>query len=255
VIVGFGFKISAVPFHFWAPDTYSGAPLPVTAMLAVASKAAGFAGLAMICFIAFEPLAHVWAPVLGVLAVVTMTVGNLLALQQRDLIRLLAYSSIAHAGYALVPFGVVQAGVIEVNETALQAVLFYLIAYAVMNVGAFAVAIGVNRHTQRRAIADLGGLGYRSPALAIGMTIFVLALGGAPLTVGLWAKVVVFWAAASAAAYVLAAAVVINTVIGFFYYLAGIKTMWFAPAEPGAPLYRPGMLLTGNRNRKAPEKF
>jgi NADH-quinone oxidoreductase subunit N len=244
-IAGFGFKVSAVPFHFWAPDTYSGSPLPVTAMLAVASKAAGFAGLAMICFIAFEPLAHVWAPVLGVLAVVTMTIGNLLALQQRDLIRLLAYSSIAHAGYILVPFGVIQAGATEINQTALQAVLFYLIAYAVMNVGAFGIALGVQRHTGKRSISDLGGLGYRSPALAIMMTIFMLALGGAPLTVGLWAKIVVFWAAAGAAAYVLAAAVVINTVIGFFYYLAVLRTMWFAPAEPGAAYFRPGILLTG----------
>ncbi|MEY3019995.1 MAG: hypothetical protein RLZZ272_979, partial [Actinomycetota bacterium] len=105
VIVGFAFKVSAVPFHFWAPDTYAGAPMPVAAMLAVASKAAGFAGLAVVAFVAFEPLAEVWAPVLGVLAIVTMTVGNLIALQQRDLVRLLAYSSVAQAGYVLVPFG------------------------------------------------------------------------------------------------------------------------------------------------------
>jgi NADH-quinone oxidoreductase subunit N len=244
-IVGFGFKVTAVPFHFWAPDTYSGAPLPVTAMLAVASKAAGFAGLAMICFIAFEPFAHVWAPVMAILAVATMTIGNLLALQQRDLVRLLAYSSIAHAGYALVPFGIVAAGEAATNQIALQAVLFYLIAYAVMNIGAFTVAIAVQRHTGRRSVEDLTGLGYRVPALAIPMTIFMLSLGGAPLTVGLIAKIIVFWAAASAAAYVLAAAVVINTVIGFFYYLHVLKTMWFRTAEPGAPLHRPGMLLNG----------
>ncbi len=243
VIVGFGFKVSAVPFHFWAPDTYSGSPLPVTAMLAVASKAAGFVGLVVICFIAFEPYAHVWAPALGVLAVVTMTIGNLLALQQRDIVRLLAYSSIAHAGYVLVPFGLAEAGAFETNQIAVEAVLFYLIAYAVMNIGAFAVAIGVNRHTGKRSVRDFAGLGYRSPTLAMTFTIFLLALGGAPLTVGLWAKVIVFWAAASTAAYVLAAAVVINSVIGFFYYLHVIRTMWFETAEPGAPLFRPGTVL------------
>ncbi len=243
VIAGFGFKVSAVPFHFWAPDTYAGSPLPVTAMLAVASKAAGFAGLAMVCFVAFEPLAGVWAPALGVLAVVTMTIGNLLALQQRDIVRLLAYSSVGHAGYVLVPFGVAQAGATDLNAAALEAVLFYLIAYAVMNVGAFAVVIGVHRHTERRAIRDYAGLGYRSPLLAITLTIFLLALGGAPLTVGLWAKFVVFFAAAEGAAWILAAAVVVNTVIGFFYYLAVIRTMWFGEAEPGAPLFRPGPVL------------
>lgn len=243
VIVGLGFKVSAVPFHFWAPDTYSGSPIPVTAMLAVASKAAGFAGLVPLCFIAFEPYAAVWAPALGVLAVVTMTVGNLLALQQRDIIRLLAYSSIAHAGYVLVPFGVVEAGMVEVNELAAQAILLYLIAYAVMNLGAFAAVIAVNRHTSRRSVSDYSGLGYRSPGIAIPFTIFLLALGGAPLTVGLFAKIFVFWAAASAAAYILAAAVVVNSVIGFFYYLVVIRTMWFDTAEAGAPLFQPGRVL------------
>src|SRR5690606_5589698 len=134
----FGFKISAVPFHFWAPDTYAGAPMPVAAMLAVASKAAGFAGLLSVAFIAFEPFAGVWAPVLGVMAILTMTIGNLLALQQRDLIRLLAYSSVAQAGYMLLPFGLARAGdVVGVNDAAVRAIVFYLIAYAVMNIGAF----------------------------------------------------------------------------------------------------------------------
>jgi NADH-quinone oxidoreductase subunit N len=243
VIAGFGFKVSAVPFHFWAPDTYSGSPVPVTAMLAVASKAAGFAGLVPLCFIAFEPYAAVWAPALGVLAVVTMTVGNLLALQQRDIIRLLAYSSIAHAGYILVPLGVVQAGVVEVNELAAQAVLLYLIAYAVMNLGAFAAVISVNRHTKRRSVVDYAGLGYRSPGIAVPFTVALLALGGAPLTVGLFAKIFVFYAAANAAAYVLAAAVVINSVIGFYYYLVVVRTMWFETAPAGAPLFRPGPVL------------
>jgi NADH-quinone oxidoreductase subunit N len=245
VIAGFGFKVSAVPFHFWAPDTYSGSPLPVTAMLAVASKAAGFAGLVAVTFIAFEPYAELWAPAMGVIAVITMTLGNLLALQQRDIVRLLAYSSVGQAGYVLVPFGLAQAGAVEINQLAVQAVLFYLIAYAVMNVGAFAVVIGVARHTGRRLISDFAGLGYRSPTMAITMTVFLLSLGGAVPLVGFWAKFVVFQAAASAAAYVLATAVVINTVLAFFYYLAVVRTMWFGEAEPGAGYIRPGRLLGG----------
>lgn len=246
VIVGFGFKVSAVPFHFWAPDTYAGSPLPVTAMLAVASKAAGFAGLVSICFIAFEPYAEVWAPAMGVLAVVTMTIGNLVALQQRDIVRLLAYSSVGHAGYMLVPFGLGAAGATQTNELAVQAVLFYLLAYAVMNVGAFAVVIGFHRRTGRRRIADFAGLGARSPGLALGMTIFLLSLGGAPLTVGLWAKWVVFFAAAGAAAWVLAAAVVVNSVIAFFYYLQVIRTMWMDEPDLSVMAPRPGRLINAS---------
>ena len=243
VIVGFGFKVSAVPFHFWAPDTYAGSPLPVTAMLAVASKAAGFAGLVSICFVAFEPYAEVWAPTLGVLAVLTMTLGNLVALQQRDIVRLLAYSSVAQAGYMLLPFGVAQAGNADVNQLAVQAVLFYLLAYAVMNVGAFAVVIAVHRKTGRRAVADYAGLGYRSSGLAIAMSIFMLSLGGIIPLVGFWAKVVVFLAAMNGAGYVLAVFLVLNTVLSLFYYLAVVRTMWFEQPVAGTPKPKPGLLV------------
>ena len=140
------------PFHFWAPDTYAGAPMPVAAMLAVASKAAGFAGLIAVTFLAFLPAAAAWAPILGVLAIITMTLGNLIALQQRDIVRLLAYSSVAQAGYMLVPFGIAQAGNDAVNADALEAVVLYLAAYTLMNIGAFGVAIAVNRRTGDRAI-------------------------------------------------------------------------------------------------------
>ena len=249
VIVGFGFKISAVPFHFWAPDTYAGSPMPVAAMLAVASKAAGFAGLMAVAFIAFEPVAEVWAPVLGVLAVLTMTTGNLLALQQRDLIRLLAYSSVAQAGYMLVPFGLARSGsdAVAVNDAAVQAVLFYLIAYAVMNIGAFGVAIAVNRRTGLRSIADYAGLSARSPLLALGMTVFLLSLGGAPPTVGLWAKFAILEAIAvdlTVFGVVLGAFVVINSVIAFFYYLRVVKTMWMDEAREGLPALQPGLSLS-----------
>jgi NADH-quinone oxidoreductase subunit N len=249
VIVGFGFKISAVPFHFWAPDTYAGAPMPVAAMLAVASKAAGFAGLISIAFIAFEPVADVWAPVLGVLAILTMSVGNLIALQQRDLIRLLAYSSVAQAGYMLIPFGLARSGVeaAAVNDAAVQAVLFYLAAYAVMNIGAFGVAIAVNRRTGMRSIADYAGLGARSPLLAMAMTTFLLSLGGAPLTVGLWAKFAILQAVTvdpTGFGLTMAGFLVLNSVIAFFYYLKVMRTMWMGQPAEDVPALQPGFNLS-----------
>ena len=238
VIVGFGFKVSAVPFHFWAPDTYEGAPVPVTAFLSVASKAAGFVGLAQICFVAFAPLADVWAPVLGILAVLTMTFGNLVALQQRNVVRLFAYSSIAHAGYMLVPFGVARAdGGGQVNQEAMAGLLVYLIAYAVMNIGAFAVITAMARRHPGRAVGDYAGLGQRSPGLAMALTIFLLSLGGLPPLVGLWAKFFIFVSAVNAGTafgYFLAGAVVINSVIAMFYYLAIARTVWMdEPAHEG----------------------
>jgi NADH-quinone oxidoreductase subunit N len=235
VIVGFAFKVSAVPFHFWAPDTYEGSPVPVTAFLSVASKAAGFVGLLQICFVAFAPMADVWAPVLGIVAVLTMTFGNLVALQQRNIVRLFAYSSIAHAGYMLVPFGVVEAASPALNDTAMAAVLTYLVAYAVMNIGAFAVITAMARRHPGRSVGDYAGLGHRSPGLAFGLTLFLLSLGGVPPLVGLWAKFFIFTAtveAGTAFGYFLAGAVVVNSVIAMFYYLSIARTMWMdAPAD------------------------
>lgn len=248
VIVGFGFKVSAVPFHFWAPDTYQGAPVPVTAFLSVASKAAGFAGLLQVTFIAFEPLSEVWAPVVGVLAVLTMTLGNVTALVQRHVVRLMAYSSVAHAGYMLVPFAVVRPGESALNADALSAVLVYLFAYAAMNIGAFAVITAVARRHPGRRIDDYAGLGRRSPGLATALTLFLLSLGGIPPLVGFFAKVVIFWVAVQAGAagqtggYVLAGAVAINTVISIFYYLLVAKPMWMAEPTTPEPV-RPGFAL------------
>ena len=237
VIVGFAFKISAVPFHFWAPDTYEGAPVPITAFLSVASKAAGFVGMIQICFVAFAPLADVWAPMLGSIAVITMTFGNLVAIQQRNIVRLFAYSSIAHAGYMLVPFGVVQAGNDGVNQQAMAGVLMYLIAYAIMNIGAFAVITAVARRHPARQVGDYAGLGSQSPGLAFALTLFLLSLGGIPPLVGLWAKFFIFTAAVNAGTsfgYFLAGAVVVNSVIAMFYYLAIARTMWMdEPAHTG----------------------
>jgi NADH-quinone oxidoreductase subunit N len=245
VIVGFGFKISAVPFHFWAPDTYEGAPVPVTAFLSVASKAAGFAGLLQVCFVAFEPVAHVWAPPLGVIAIVTMTVGNLTALQQTNIVRLLAYSSIGHAGYMLVPFAVVRAGETDLNRTAFAAVLLYLLAYGIMNSAAFAAVVAVTRGEPNRQISDYAGLGSRAPGMAMVLTLAFLSLGGIPLLVGFWAKFFVFRAAVAggtAFGIVLASAVVINSVIAMFYYLKVLRIMWMDEAVSEERLH-PGRAL------------
>jgi NADH-quinone oxidoreductase subunit N len=246
VIVGFGFKISAVPFHFWAPDTYEGAPVPVTAFLSVASKAAGFAGLLQVCFVAFEPVADVWAVPLGIVAVVTMTVGNLTALQQTNIVRLLAYSSIGHAGYMLVPFAVVRAGQADLNRTAFAAVLLYLLAYGIMNTAAFASVVTVTRGEPTTRVSDYAGLGQRAPTVAMALTMALLSLGGIPLLVGFWAKFFVFRAAVvaeSAFGIFLAAAVVINSVIAMFYYLKVLRTMWMDAPEVDTPLMRPGFAL------------
>src|ERR671915_383496 len=142
VVAGFAFKVSSVPFHFWAPDTYEGSPIPVAAFLSVASKAAGFAGLLQIMFVAFAPLAEFWAPVFAVLSVLTMSIGNLVALQQRQVVRLLAYSSIAQAGYMLLPFALVGTSG-PVNRQAFSAAVLYILIYGVMNLGAFAVVNSV----------------------------------------------------------------------------------------------------------------
>ena len=251
VIVGFGFKISAVPFHFWAPDTYEGSPLPVTAFLSVASKAAGFAGLLQICFVAFAPLADVWAPILGAIAVITMSLGNFTALQQRNIVRMLAYSSVAQAGYMLVPFALVQAtgpksG--DMNEAAFSAVLFYLLAYAVTNIGAFACVVAVTRVLPNRAIDDYKGLGTVAPGIAMALTVFLLSLAGVlPIAVGFYAKLYILrplTVDVTAGGIVLAIAVVVNTLIGLFYYLAVAKRMWMDPAaEEGKRPLRAGFAL------------
>lgn len=254
VIVGFGFKVSAVPFHFWAPDTYEGAPIPVTAFLSVASKAAGFAGLLQVAFVAFAPLSDAWAPVVGVIAVLTMTLGNITALVQRNVVRLMAYSSVAHAGYMLVPFALVRPGEAALNGDAFAAVLVYLFAYAVMNIGAFGVVTAVARRHPRRQLEDYAGLGQRSPGLATSLTLFLLSLGGIPPLVGFFAKVVIFVAAVEAGnagqagGYILAGAVAINTVISVFYYLLVAKPMWMSEpteTEPVQPGYALGFAVGG----------
>ena len=229
-LVGFAFKVAAVPFHFWVPDTYRGAPIPVAAYLSVVSKTAGFAGLLLVAGIAFRPHAHIWGPVLAVLAAITMTAGNVAALRQTDAVRLLAWSSVAQSGYVLVPFGTA-AGHGEDLADALPAAVAYLAVYAVMNLGAFAVVTLVARE-RGGLVADHAGLFRAHPVAALGMAFFLLCLAGIPPGLaGLFAKVTVFRAAVGAGSGWLAVVMAVNVVIGLYYYLAW-TTRLFAPSAP-----------------------
>ena len=248
VVTGFAFKVSAFPFHFWAPDTYEGAPIPVAAFLSVASKAAGFAGLLQIMFVAFLPRADFWAPIFAALSLFTMTIGNLIALQQRQVVRLLAYSSIAQAGYMLLPFALATpaAAAGSVNREAFAAALLYILIYAVMNLGAFAVVIGLAREAPGVLIDDFAGLGQRAAPLAVAMGMFLISLAGIPPLAGFWGKFFIFKAAIDRGGIGpwLAVAMVINSVISLVYYVSIVRAMFFAPvAEPVRPV-RVGGLLT-----------
>src|SRR5439155_22475128 len=175
VVAGFAFKVSAFPFPFWAPDTYEGSPVPVAAFLSVASKAAGFAGLLQLMFVAFRPEADFWTPLFAALSIATMTIGNLVALQQRQVVRLLAYSSIAQAGYMLLRFALVGASH-AIDAKAFQAVELYILIYGVMNLGAFAVVTAVARERPSLLIEDFAGLARRAPLIGVAMTVFLVSL-------------------------------------------------------------------------------
>jgi len=239
VVVGFGFKVSAVPFHFWAPDTYEGAPSPVAAFLSTASKIGGFVGLLVLMFTAFPQVADSWRPAFAVIAVLTMTVGNLIALRQRHIIRLLAYSGIAQSGYILVAFALIDPASPEVNAQAFEAAVVYLAIYGLMDLGAFGAAVAYADRGGTYFLDDYAGLWNRNPALALLMAGFLLSLAGAPPMAGLWAKVFVFFAAISAQVYWLAAVVGVNAVIAAFYYLAVVKRMFLDAAEVEEPFEVP----------------
>ena len=241
IVVGFAFKISAVPFHFWAPDTYEGAPSPVAAFLSTASKIGGFVGLLVLMFVAFPDVADDWRPIFALLAVLTMTVGNLIALRQTHIIRLLAYSGIAQSGYVLVAFALIEPGA-ATNGQAFQSALIYLAIYGVMDVGAFAAAVAFARRGGSYFIEDYKGLWNRSPVLACMMTAFLVSLAGVPPLAGTWAKLYVFLATLNAEVWWLAAVMGINAVIAAFYYLAVVKRMFFDSAEDDAPLDVPYIL-------------
>ncbi|WP_428115636.1 NADH-quinone oxidoreductase subunit N [Candidatus Poriferisodalis sp.] len=232
VLIGFAFKVSAVPFHTWAPDTYEGAPTPVTAFLSVASKSAGMVALLGLVFVAFEGAADVVQPFFWVLAAVTMTVGNLIALRQTNIVRMLAYSGIAQGGFMLVPFAVAFEGSSATLASAREAVVVYMIIYAFMNLGAFSVVLAVSRRTRSGAITSYGGLFSYAPGLTVLMTLFLASLAGIPPAGGWFAKFVVFRTLADAstpAGWVLAALVAVNAVIAFGYYARVLMQMWFQP--------------------------
>ncbi len=244
LIVGFGFKISAVPFHFWAPDTYEGAPTPVTAYLSVNSKAAGFVAFLVVMYQALPGLSDIWAPALWILAAASMTVGNLAALRQTNIVRLLAYSSIAQAGFMLVPFAAAAVADADLAE-AFSATLVYLVIYAVMNLGAFAVVIAGARKTRSGDIAGWAGLAHVDTRLAVLVAVFFFSLAGIPPLAGWFAKFAMFRSviiAGGTATVVLAAIAAINSVIALYYYARVVKSVWlddpvgeFAPDVEAAP--------------------
>jgi NADH-quinone oxidoreductase subunit N len=246
VLVGFGFKVSAVPFHNWAPDTYEGAPTPITAFLSVASKAAGFVAIMSLIFVAFYGRDDVYGPMMWVLAALTMTVGNLIALRQTNVVRLFAYSSVAQAGFILAPLAVVGNDP-SVASDAIQAVVGYLIIYTAMNLGAFAVILAVSRKTRSGELSTWGGLFEYAPGLAVAMAVFVFALAGIPPLGGWFAKFQVFRAILSAggpSATALAVVVAVNSVIALYYYAGVARVMLFEPPPDGdrAPVRVPSAI-------------
>jgi NADH-quinone oxidoreductase subunit N len=242
VIVGFAFKVSAVPFHFWTPDTYEGAPSPVAAFLSTASKIGGFVGLLVLMFQAFPDVADTWRPVFGVLAALTMSVGNLIALRQRHIIRLLAYSGIAQAGYVLVTFALINPSAPEANARAFEAAIVYLAIYGVMDLGAFGVAVAYAARGGSYFISDYSGLWQRNPALALMMAGFMFSLAGAPPMAGVWAKVFVFLATINAQVYWLAVVMGVNAVVAAWYYLVVVKRMFLDAAETEEPVEVPYLM-------------
>jgi NADH-quinone oxidoreductase subunit N len=221
ILVGIGFKVSIVPFHFWAPDVYEGAPTPVAGFLSTASKAAGFAVLVRLFFVAFPAtdLAHLWVPSLAILSAVTMTVGNLLALPQTNVKRLIAFSSISHAGYAMI-------GVVALSQLGAASVVFYLAAYILTNLLAFGIVMAFSRITGLEDLKDYSGMSRRSPWLGLMMLAAFLSLAGMPPFGGFVAKVVVFAAGIQAGYVWLVIIGILNSVIGVYYYLNAMKYVY-----------------------------
>ncbi|MDX3226551.1 NADH-quinone oxidoreductase subunit N [Streptomyces sp. ME19-01-6] len=244
-LVGFAFKTAAVPFHFWVPDTYVGAPLPVAAYLSVIGKTVGFSGLILVAVLAFPAYADVWGPAVALLAALTMTAGNVAALRQRperahSAVRLLAWSSVGQAGYLLVP--VAAAGYADSSGDAAHAVgstVAYALMYAAVNLGAFAVAALVSRTHPTGRLSDYRGLYASRPLTALALGFFLLCLAGLPPgVIGLFAKVTVFSAAVDAGLGWLAVVMAVNVVIALYYYLQWTAVLFRAPApaaEPAAP--------------------
>jgi len=229
VVVGLAFKIAAVPFHQWVPDVYTGAPTNVTGFMAAATKTVAFAALLRVLVGAFQDKSAIWVPLVTWLAIVTMSLANLVALAQTNIKRLLAFSSIAHAGYLLI-------AVVCLPSLGVRAILFYLTSYAFMTVGAFAVAAAVGGGDRESEsgydfVTSWAGLGRRQPLLAGAMTIFLLSMAGIPPTGGFFGKYLIFQAAVESKAWMLVIVGSLNAVVAAYYYLAVIMTMWFKDAD------------------------
>lgn len=231
ILVGLAFKVAAVPFHMWTPDVYQGAPSAVTAFMAAGAKIAGFAALLRVFALGFPAVAADLTPILAVIAGLTMIVGNVLAISQTNIKRLLAYSSIAHAGYILMAF--VPYGQAAIVSTSIASGLFYLVSYALSNFGAWAVVIALEKDDGRGLeIADYAGLGRRRPALAAAMAVFMLSLTGIPPTLGFVGKFYLFRAAIEGQYYLLAIIGVVTSLISAYYYLRVVVTMYMREGEP-----------------------
>ena len=226
LIVGLGFKVAAVPFHTWTPDVYQGAPSPVTGFMAAAAKAAGFAGLLRVFMTSFDTMKLDWQPIIGVLAVATLLVGSVLAVVQSDIKRMLAYSSISHAGYVLV-------GLQAASDRGIAGSLFYLLAYTFMVIGSFAIVTVVGRRGDaKHDIESYRGLATQRPALALAFTVLLMAQTGIPFTTGFLAKFYVIAAAVDSRSYLLAVIAMLSAVVAAFFYLRVIITM-YSSAEEG----------------------
>jgi NADH-quinone oxidoreductase subunit N len=229
LLVGFAFKIAAVPFHMWAPDVYDGAPTSVTAFISAGPKAAAFIALIRILMLSLKPLEHEWASVIWILAAVTMTVGNLSALSQQSIKRMLAYSSVAHAGYVLVALA---AG----TDRAITAALFYLLAYTFMNIGAFAVIILVGKKgEENQDISSYAGLGFERPAMGLALALFMISLAGLPPTAGFFGKFTIFSAAVEQGMISLAIIGVLNSLVSVYFYLSVVVSMYMRPSTGSSP--------------------
>lgn len=265
LMIGFGFKVATVPFHIWTPDVYEGAPSPITGFMAAGPKAAAFASFIRVFVIGFALVPGVqassylhesWMTALTIMAMLTMTVGNVAAIMQNNVKRMLAYSSIAHAGYALVGFigagAIYGPGTESARDAAIASVAFYMLTYAVTNLGAFAIVTLLGQKNDRRTdFEDYNGIGFRSPVLSFTLSIFMLSLLGLPLTAGFMGKVLVFRPALEAGNALLAVLVVVavvNTAISAYYYLRLVVVMFFRERttewiEPKMPIGLAAALL------------
>jgi proton-translocating NADH-quinone oxidoreductase chain N len=241
VLVGFGFKIALVPFHQWSPDAYEGAPTPITAFLSVGPKAAGLAVLIRVMVVAFPAYDVNWTAILSLVAILTMTLGNVVALWQKNMKRMLAYSSIAQAGYMLIGLA---AWTAQPSGWAngVAAILLFLFAYLFTNLGVFAVAIALENKTGTSDIADYAGLIRRSPFLTVALLIFFLSLIGIPPTGGFMGKLFVFGAAVDQRLYVLAGIGIINSVISVYYYFGVTRLTFFSQGKDESPI-RPSLAM------------